>query len=67
MDKKIRVGLVFGGKSSEHEVSLASAQSVLGALDPQKYQAVLIGVTRDGRWLTGGNPLGELFKPPEQE
>ncbi len=62
MDKKIRVGLVFGGKSSEHEVSLASAQSVLGALDPQKYQAVLIGVTRDGRWLTGGNPLKQLIQ-----
>lgn len=60
MDKKIRVGLIFGGKSGEHDVSLASAQSVLGALAPDKYEAVLIGVTREGRWLTGGNPLKQL-------
>lgn len=61
MSKKIRVGLVFGGKSGEHEVSLASAQSVLHALDPEKYNAVLIGVTKEGRWLSGGNPLKQLM------
>lgn len=60
MQKKIRVGLIFGGKTGEHEVSLASAQSVLGALDTDKYDAVLIGVTKEGRWLTGGNPLKQL-------
>lgn len=60
MVKKIRVGLIFGGKSGEHEVSLASAQSVLRALDADKYDAVLIGVTKQGRWLTGGNPLKQL-------
>lgn len=60
MSNKIRVGLIFGGKTGEHEVSLASAQSVLRALDPNKYEAVLIGVTKQGRWLTGGNPLKEL-------
>lgn len=60
MVKKIRVGLIFGGKSGEHEVSLASAQSVLRALDADKYDAVLIGVTKEGRWLTGGNPLKQL-------
>jgi D-alanine-D-alanine ligase len=62
MDKKIRVGLVFGGKSGEHEVSLASARSVSNALDRQKYQVVFIGVTKEGRWLTGGNPLKQLIK-----
>jgi D-alanine-D-alanine ligase len=60
MSKKIRVGLIFGGKSGEHEVSLASAQSVLRALDAAKYDAVLIGVTKEGKWLTGGNPLKQL-------
>src|ERR1700674_5175221 len=60
MSNKIRVGLIFGGKTGEHEVSLASAQSVLGALDAEKYDAVLIGVTKEGRWLTGGNPLKQL-------
>jgi D-alanine-D-alanine ligase len=60
MAKKIRVGLIFGGKTGEHEVSLASAQSVLRALDKEKYDAVLIGITREGQWLTGGNPLKQL-------
>lgn len=62
MDGKIRVGLIFGGKSGEHEVSLASAYSVLRALDAAKYDAVLIGVTKEGKWLTGGNPLRTLIQ-----
>ncbi len=61
MMSKIRVGLIFGGKSGEHEVSLASARSVLAALDKTKYEPVLIGVTREGRWLMGGNPLKQLM------
>ncbi len=60
MKDKLRVGLIFGGKSGEHEVSLASAQSVARALDPDKYETVLIGITKEGRWLTGGNPLKQL-------
>jgi D-alanine-D-alanine ligase len=51
--KKIRVGLLFGGRSGEHEVSLTSAASVLQALDPAKYDVVPIGITREGRWLAG--------------
>ncbi|MEW5987720.1 MAG: D-alanine--D-alanine ligase family protein [Chloroflexota bacterium] len=50
---KLRVGVVFGGRSSEHEVSLMSARSVMATLDPDKYEVVPIGVTRSGRWLTG--------------
>ncbi len=61
MSNKIRVGLIFGGKSGEHEVSLASARSVLKALDKDKYEAVLVGVTKEGRWLIGGNPLKQLM------
>ena len=62
MTDKIRVGLIFGGKSGEHEVSLASAQSVANALDKDKYDTILIGVTKEGRWLTGGNPLKQLIR-----
>ncbi len=50
--KKIRVGILFGGRSGEHEVSLLSAASVLNAIDKDKYEVVPIGITKDGRWLT---------------
>ena len=49
---KIRVGILFGGRSGEHEVSLLSAASVLNAIDKTKYEVVPIGITKDGRWLT---------------
>ena len=50
--EKIRVGVLFGGRSGEHEVSLLSAASVLNAIDKDKYEVVPIGITKDGRWLT---------------
>jgi len=50
--KKLRVGILFGGRSGEHEVSLLSAASVLNAIDKTKYEVVPIGITKDGRWLT---------------
>src|SRR6202161_2609320 len=50
--KKLRVGILFGGRSGEHEVSLLSAASVLHAIDKYKYEVVPIGITKDGRWLT---------------
>ncbi len=53
MKKRLRVGLLFGGRSGEHEVSLTSAASVRQALDPAKYDVVPIGITREGRWLVG--------------
>ena len=49
---KLRVGILFGGRSGEHEVSLLSAASVLQAIDKSKYDVVPIGITKDGRWLT---------------
>lgn len=58
--KKIRVGVIFGGRSAEHEVSLNSAKSVLAALDPNKYDIGLIGITQEGRWL----PLGDVANLP---
>jgi D-alanine-D-alanine ligase len=51
--KRIRVGVLFGGRSGEHEVSLSSSASVIRALDPEKYEAVPIGISKDGRWLVG--------------
>src|SRR5260370_30794450 len=49
--KRLRVGILFGGRSGEHEVSLASAASVLRGLDPDKYEAVPIRITKEGPWL----------------
>lgn len=63
--KRLRVGVLFGGRSGEHEVSLASAASVIRELDPEKYEAVPIGITKDGRWLVGGGAhkmLPEVLK-----
>jgi D-alanine-D-alanine ligase len=51
--KRLRVGVLFGGRSGEHEVSLISAASVIQALDPQKYEPVPVGITKDGQWLAG--------------
>lgn len=51
--QKLRIGVIFGGRSGEHEVSLMSAQSVMAALDREKYEVIPIGITRDGRWITG--------------
>jgi D-alanine-D-alanine ligase len=53
--KKIRVGILFGGRSGEHEVSLLSAASVLQAIDRKKYEVVPIGITKEGRWVAAGH------------
>lgn len=58
--RKIRVGVIFGGRSGEHDVSLRSARAVMAALDPARYEVVPVGITREGRWLTGGDPLTQL-------
>lgn len=52
-NKRLRVGILFGGRSGEHEVSLASAASVIRGLDPQKYDVVPIGITKEGHWRIG--------------
>jgi len=54
---KIRIGIIFGGQSGEHEVSLMSARSVLAALNPDKYEIHQIGITQEGAWFTGENVL----------
>lgn len=53
MKRKLRVGIIFGGKSAEHEVSLQSAKNVIAALDKKKYEPVLIGIDKAGRWRLG--------------
>src|SRR4029450_11274706 len=50
MAKKIRVGILFGGRSAEHEVSLQSAKNIIDAIDTNKYEVVLIGIDKKGQW-----------------
>ncbi|HEY3476603.1 MAG TPA: D-alanine--D-alanine ligase family protein, partial [Anaerolineales bacterium] len=59
-DKKLHVAVIFGGRSGEHEVSLMSARSVLSVLDPDKYEVTQIGITHEGKWLTGQDVLGKF-------
>src|SRR5580693_4192532 len=67
--KKLRVGILFGGRSGEHEVSLLSAASVLNAIDKDKYEVVPIGITKEGRWLTAEHAenllQGKAAKPAQ--
>jgi D-alanine-D-alanine ligase len=65
--KKLRVGILFGGRSGEHEVSLLSAASVLNAIDKEKYDVVPIGITKDGRWLTAEHAENLLRGKPIHE
>ena len=48
--RRTRVVILFGGRSAEHEISCVSARSVMDALDPERYEAIPIGVTKEGRW-----------------
>ncbi len=57
---RLRVGVIFGGRSGEHEVSLMSALSVLSNLDPERYEVVPIGITKEGRWVVTGDPVRAL-------
>jgi D-alanine-D-alanine ligase len=59
-ERRTRVLVLFGGQSGEHDVSLRSAQTVMRALDPEKYEIVPVGITREGGWLTGGDPMAAL-------
>ena len=61
--KKTRVGVIFGGRSGEHEVSLRSADSVIRALNPAKYEVVPITITHEGRWLSRGEPMAISPEP----
>jgi D-alanine-D-alanine ligase len=55
---KKRIAVIFGGQSSEHEVSRFSAEAVLRNIDTEKYDVAMIGITKDGRWLSYDGPIG---------
>ena len=57
---RVRVAVVMGGRSSEHEISMASARSVIDALDPERYETVTVEIGRDGRWALGSGSQAEL-------
>jgi len=59
-ERRLRIGVLFGGRSGEHEVSLQSARAVMAALEEAGHEVVPIGVTRQGRWLVSGDPLHAL-------
>jgi len=66
MENKMRVGIIFGGKSGEHEISLMSATSILRAMDPDKYDTLLIGISKQGEWLLYDGPI-DLIETGEWE
>src|SRR5205085_1413548 len=65
--KKIKVAIIFGGRSAEHEVSIRSAKNVYDSLDKDKYEIILIGIDKRGRWFLNDTSLMELPKPDEQK
>jgi D-alanine-D-alanine ligase len=65
--RRVRVAVVFGGRSSEHAISCVSAGSVINALDPEKYDVVPIGITPEGRWVLESNESGHLALGPGGE
>ncbi|HVS07708.1 MAG TPA: D-alanine--D-alanine ligase family protein [Candidatus Dormibacteraeota bacterium] len=52
---RLRIGVLFGGRSTEHEVSILSARSIIAAMDPQRFEAVPVYIDKNGRWLVGGS------------
>jgi len=64
---RLRVAVLFGGRSGEHEVSLASAQSVMEAMDRKKYEIYPVGITKLGRWITEGDPMSLLQSGLEEK
>ena len=64
--RRVRVAVLAGGRSSEHEISLASARSVVAALDPERYEVAQVAIGRDGRWALeagGPDPSGHVLVP----
>lgn len=67
MNEKIRVGVIFGGRSGEHEVSLVSANSIIRSLDPNKFDVIPIGIDKSGKWLVGTDPQNLLPGPNQPQ
>lgn len=64
---KIRLGIIFGGRSGEHEISLMSATSVINAIDREKYLPIMIGITKEGKWLLYDGPIDKIEDGSWQE
>src|SRR2546427_9045064 len=60
MTTKLRIGVIFGGRSGEHEVSVRSARSVIDAIDKSKYEVIPIAITKEGNWLAPAAAAGLL-------
>jgi D-alanine-D-alanine ligase len=67
MNKKIKVGILFGGKSAEHEVSLQSAKNVVDSIDREKYTPILIGIDKSGKWLLNDDVSKFLLDPDDPQ
>jgi D-alanine-D-alanine ligase len=67
MKKKLRIGILFGGRSGEHEVSLLSAASILKSIDRKRYDVVPIGIDKQGHWLSGTDAQGLLGAPSDSK
>ena len=65
MAKKLRVGVIFGGRSGEHDVSIRSAASVIDAIDRKKYEVVPIAISEEGKWLAPADAYHLLPKPAQ--
>jgi D-alanine-D-alanine ligase len=63
VNRKLRLGVIFGGRSGEHEVSVVSAQHVMAAVDPERFEVVPIGVTKTGAWLTPQETQSQMDAP----
>ena len=66
MERRLRVGVMYGGRSGEHEVSLRSAASIIEGLDHERYEVIPIAITKDGRWLSGPDSL-RLLQAAQQD
>lgn len=64
---KLRVGIIFGGRSMEHEISLMSATSVINAIDKDKYEVSMLGITKEGNWLKYNGPVESIESGKWQE
>jgi len=67
MGNKIKIGIIFGGRSTEHEVSLVTAESVLKNIDMEKYDITMIGITKKGQWLKYAGPINKISTGEWQE
>ena len=67
MSARLRIGVIFGGTSGEHDISLLTAEGVLGAMDKTKYEVVPIGISRAGRWAVGAGVLARLSQQARQQ